>query len=63
MKLEQTPQVSHDAWALGLAIAQAIRVGQNEADAIKRICMLLGFWEVKISPSELGVHAGGLFDV
>ena len=55
-KPSQLPPVSEDAWILGLAIAQAIRHSESEKDALHRICTLLGFWEVKISPCELGAE-------
>lgn len=39
---------------LGLAIARAIRVSRDEADALRRICFLVEAWGVEINPSELG---------
>lgn len=59
MKCEMTPP-SQDAWILGLAIARAIQCSTDEKDALRRICTLLGFWEVKISPKELGIKLGGI---
>ena len=39
---------------LGLAIARAVRVSRDEADALRRICFLVEVWGVKIDPGELG---------
>ena len=50
------PPVNREAWTLALALARAIRYSSDEKDAVRRICALLGFWEVKIAPSELGAE-------
>ncbi len=46
-----------EACPLGLAIARAIRVAQDEKDAVRRVCILLDVWDISIDPSELGSSA------
>lgn len=48
------PTLAQEACPLGLAIARAIQVAQDEKDAVRRVCILLGVWDIKIDPSELG---------
>ena len=47
---------SRDAWILGLVIARAIRCGADEKDALRRICVLLGFWNISIGLEDLGTY-------
>ncbi len=57
MKDKEWPSsISRETWILALAIARAIRYSLDEKDAVQRVCTLLGFWEVKIAPSELGAE-------
>ena len=48
------PTLAQEAYSLGLAIARAIRVARDEKDAVRRVCILLGVWDINIDPSELG---------
>lgn len=48
------PTLAQEAYSLSLAIARAIRVARDEKDAVRRICTLLGIWEINIDPGELG---------
>lgn len=48
------PTLAQEACPLGLSIARAIQVAQDEKDAVRRVCILLGVWDIKIDPSELG---------
>lgn len=49
-----SPPEDQKTCTLGLAIARAIRVSRDEADALRRICFLVEAWGVEINPSELG---------
>ena len=46
-----------EACPLGFAIARAIQVARDEKDAVRRVCILLGVWDINIDPSELGSFA------
>lgn len=56
MKNQLSP-ITWEEQVLGLAIARAIRVSRDEWDAVRRVCILLGVWEIDIDPSELGSSA------
>lgn len=46
-----------EACPLGIAIARAIQVARDEKDAVRRVCILLGVWDINIDPSELGAFS------
>lgn len=54
MKYKMQLPIDQEAWLLGLAIARAIQAARDEKDAVRRICVLLGVWEIDIDPSGLG---------
>lgn len=56
MKNQPSP-LTWEEHILALAIARAIRVSRDERDAVRRVCILLGVWEIDIDPSELGSFA------
>lgn len=48
------PTLARGVCPLGIAIARAIQVARDEKDAVRRVCILLGVWDINIDPSELG---------
>ena len=51
------PTLAQGACPLGIAIGRAIQVARDEKDAVRRVCILLGVWDINIDPSELGSFA------